>query len=106
MKTLELLPLNEFIVLKVIQIVGPEWNLFKGYLPYLRTYDSKKYNSYNGDFLDEIILNSLQQTLPQTKTVSTYEILFKGQLEEIMNIIKGVSLKDISIEFFPLEFQP
>lgn len=42
MKTMEFLPINEFSVLKVIQIERPEWNWFIGYLPYLRTFNSKK----------------------------------------------------------------
>jgi hypothetical protein len=98
MKTLELLPLNEFKLLKVIQVVGPEWNLFKGYLPYIRSYDP---NNFEGDLLDEKILESLQQTLPQTKIVNTYKILFKGQLEEIKNTLKGACTKEICIELFP-----
>lgn len=39
MKTIEFFPMNEFFVLKVIQIEGPEWNWFTGYLPYLRTFN-------------------------------------------------------------------
>lgn len=102
MTPIELLPMNEFSVLKVLQIEGPEWNWFTGYLPYLRNYNPNVYDSQKGDFLDEKILETVKETLPKSFLRYNEEILFKGQLENRLRTLEGGSRKNITIQFFPL----
>lgn len=102
MTTMELLPMNEFYVLKIIQIEGPEWNWFTGYLPYLRVFYPKVYDSQNGDFLDEKILETVKQTLPKSYLRFSEKILFKGQLDDRLRTLEGGSRKIVTIQFFPL----
>lgn len=102
MTTLEFLPMNEFSVLKVIQIEVPDWNWFTGYLPYLRTFNTKIYDSKKGDFLDEKILETDKQNLPKSFLRFSEEILFKGQLEDRLRTLEGGSRKNVTIQFFPL----
>lgn len=102
MTTIEFLPMNEFSVLKVIQIEGPEWNWFTGYLPYLRTFNHKVYDSQKGDYLDEKILETVKQTLPKSFLRFSEEILFKGQLDDRLRTLEGGSRKNVTIQFFPL----
>lgn len=99
---IQLLPFEEFKVLKVIRIDGPEWNWFSGYLPYLRTFNPKTYDSKRGDLLDEKILSAIQENFPQAKVHYSNEILFKEELEDNLKRIEGGTRKDITFQFFPL----
>ncbi|MFT3823923.1 MAG: hypothetical protein QM731_08380 [Chitinophagaceae bacterium] len=99
---IQLLPHEEFKVLKIIRIDGPEWNWFTGHLPYLRTFDPKTYDSMKGDLLDERILSTIQQNYPQATLRYNNDILFKGELEDNLKWIEGGTRKDITIQFFPL----
>lgn len=102
MRTIELLPNNEFSVLKVIQIEGPESNWFMGYIPYLRTFNPKLYNTEKGDLLDENILSAIKETMPKSFLLFSEDIFFKGQLEERLKTLKSVYTFNMTIEFFPL----
>jgi len=102
MNTIELLPPKEFKVLKVIQIEGHEWNWFTGYLPYLRTFNPKKYNSIKGDVIDEKLFSVIQQAFPKSFLRYNVNILFKNQLKEFIENIEGGSRKNITVQFFPL----
>lgn len=101
MKTIEFLPMEEFQVLKVIKIEGPEWNRFSGYLPYTRIFNPKKYDDKKGDILDEKILSSVQHYFPNSYLRYNIEILFKGQLDDNLQILEGGSRKKITIQFTP-----
>lgn len=80
MKTIEILPPEEFKVLKVIQIEGPQWNWFTGYIPYIRKFNSKEYNSEKDDIIDERLLLTLKQNYPNSFLRFSIDIFFKGQL--------------------------
>ncbi len=101
MTTIEFLPTTDFKILKVIQIEGPEWNRFSGYLPYLRTFNPKQYDHKKGDILDEKILEALQHYFPNSFLRYNLEIVFKGQLEDNLNNIEGGSRKEITLQFSP-----
>lgn len=99
---IQLLPPEEFKVLKIIRIDGPEWNWFSGQLPYLRTFNPKMYDSKKGDLLDEKILLAIQQNYPHATLRLSNDILFKGELEDNLKGIEGSTRKDITIQFSPL----
>lgn len=101
MKTIEFLPAEEFRILKVIQIVGPEWNRFTGYLPYLRTFNPQKYNHDKGDILDEKILEAMQHYFPKSFLRYNIQVLFKGQLDDNLKTLEGGSRKEITLQFSP-----
>ncbi|MBS3915832.1 MAG: hypothetical protein KG003_15155 [Bacteroidetes bacterium] len=102
MRTIEILPESDFSVLKVIQVEGPKWNWFTGYLPYLRVFNPKVYDSHKGDFLDEKIFEIVKQTLPNSFLRFSEEILFQGQLDDRLRTLEGGSRKSVTIQFFPL----
>ncbi len=101
MTTIEFLPVDELKVLKVLQIVGPDWNKFTGYLPYLRTFNPKIYDHKNGDLLDQKILETMQHYFPNSRLRYNIEILFKGQLEDNLRTLEGGSRKKITLQFSP-----
>jgi len=101
-KVIEFLPVEEFKVLKVIKVVGNEWNKFSGYLPYIRKFDSINYDSKIGDETDEKILTILRNSFPNSNLWINEEILFKGQLDNLLKSIEGGSRKLITIQFAPL----
>lgn len=101
MKTIKLLPVDELKVLKVIQIEGPEWNRFTGYLPYTRIFNPKVYDNKAGDILDEKILSVIQHYFPKSFLRYNIEILFKEQLEDNLKTLEGGSRKKVTIQFSP-----
>lgn len=101
-RAIELLPISEFKVLKVIKIIGNEWNKFIGYLPYLRDFSPEKYDSHNGDYVDEKIITILRNSFPDSNWWIREEILFKEQLEITLKNIEGNNRKEIIIQFAPL----
>lgn len=101
MTEIEFLSPEEFKVLKVIQIVGPDWNKFTGYLPYLRTFNTKVYDHKNGDIVDNKILEVLQNYFPKSFLRYNIEVLFKGQLENNLKTLEGGSRKKITLQFTP-----
>lgn len=101
MTTIEILPVDELKVLKVIQIVGPDWNKFTGYLPYIRTFDPIIYDHKNSDLLDQKILEVIQLYFPDSRLQYNIEILFKGQLEDNLRTLEGGSRKKIILQFSP-----
>jgi hypothetical protein len=100
MTTLKVLPMEEIKILKVIRVIGPNWNQFTGHLPYTRTL-SKTYDYKNGDLLDANLLESIQKTYPNSTLVENRIILIEGELEERLKYIRGGSQKKFTINFFP-----
>lgn len=98
---IQLLPAEEFKVLKIIRIDGPDWNRFTAHLPYIRTFNPEKYNSKKGDLLDEKILSSIKEIYPTSLLRYNIDILFKGELEDNLRYIERPTKKDIIIQFFP-----
>lgn len=97
---IEFLPEKDFKILKVIEIIGPNWNRFNGYLSYLRNFDKENYES--GDILDEKILSTIKQTMPLSYLRLNEKILFKDQLEEIQSRINMPKKMNLTIQLFPL----
>lgn len=101
--TIEFLDPTEFKVLKVIQIEGPKHNWFTGHLAYLRDFTGADgYNHQTNDLLDQKILDVVKQSLPDSFLRYSIDILFKGELEDNLNGIRGGSEKGITIQFNPL----
>ena len=100
MKRLKALSIDEMRVLKIIRVVGPDWNYFTGYLPYLRTL-RKEYDINNGDYLDEHFIKTVKAAYPSSSLVESALLLFEGELEDRLNAIRGACTKDYSINFFP-----
>jgi hypothetical protein len=100
MKTLKVLPIEEIKILKVIRVIGPDWNNFTGHLPYTRTL-SKTYDYKAGDLLDQNLLESIKKTYPNSLLVENRIILIEGELEERLRYIRGGSEKTFTINFFP-----
>ena len=94
------LPVDKMKVLKILRIVGPDWNWFTGYLPYLRTL-SPTYDYKSGDLLDENLIEAIRKTYPASSLVENRLILFEGELEERLNAIRLGSQKKFTINFFP-----
>jgi hypothetical protein len=99
---IHLLPPNEFKVLKIIRIDGPDWNWFTGHLPYIRKFDPKVYKSKEGDLLDKQILSAIQDIYPSSLLRYNNDILFTNELEDNLKAIEGGTRKEIIIQFFPL----
>lgn len=100
-RLIELIPSTEFKVLKIIRIEGPKYSPFAGYLPYLRNL-TQEYNDKTNDSLDEVILNTIKQNLPDSYLTKSRNIVFKGELEDDLTAIEGGSKKNITIQFNPL----
>jgi hypothetical protein len=101
-KVIKLLPSAEFKVLRIIKIVGNEWNPFIGYLPYLRDFEPLKYDSQNGDEVDEKMITVLRNCFPNSILWIREEILFNDQLQNTLNTLEGSTRKVITIQFAPL----
>lgn len=99
-RPIELLPQTEFKVLKVIKLEGPKHSPFSGYLPYLRDL-TKEYTEKNTDAIDEVIIDVIKTSLPDSFLVRSINILFKGILDDNLKSINGGSEKDITIQFSP-----
>jgi hypothetical protein len=99
MKELELLPIEEISILKIIRVEGPEWNKFVGYLPYKRTF-YPGYDQVNGDIVDEKLLNAIKGYFPNS--ISQYKlVLFKGELIEYLKTIRGNSSAKFTLKIWP-----
>lgn len=101
MKTLEVLPAQDVKVLKVIQIEGPDWNRFSGYVAYTREFNPKVYDNIAGDILDERILSTICHYYPNSSLKYNIEIFFKGQLEDNLRMLEGGTRKKITIQLTP-----
>jgi len=104
MRTITLLPVEEFKFLKVLQIEGPDYHRFTAYLPYIRTFDEKKYvpqHAAKDDLLDEQILATIQSVYPDTRLRYSRSIFFEGELEETLKAIAGGTIKPCTIQFNP-----
>jgi hypothetical protein len=97
---IQLLNLNDLRVLKVIKVLGPDWNRFTGYLHYKR-YLTKEYNSETTDILDELILAAIKDLFPDSRLWLNKNILFKGEYEDILERVKGGSSIELTIRFIP-----
>lgn len=100
MKTLKILPKSEFKNLKIIRVVGPEWNSFTGYLPYERTLKNE-YDYEQGDELDKNLLEAIQKSFPNSNLLENRLIILEGDLEEQLNRLKSGSEKKLTVNFFP-----
>lgn len=101
METLiQFLSIEDFRVLKIIKIQGPEWNNFTGYIYYKRLL-SKKYQSSTPDYIDDLIINSIKELYPGSTLVVNKDILFKGELEDILKGYTGGTSIDFTIRFTP-----
>ena len=100
MKTLKLLPESEFKNLKIIRIVGPEWNSFTGYLPYQRILN-EEYDYKQGDELDKNLLETIQKSFPNSNLSENRLIILEGDLEERLERLKYGSDKKFTVNFFP-----
>lgn len=101
MKTIEFLPISDMRVLKVVQVIGQDWNSFTGYLPYLRIYNPEEYDHENGDLLDQEILNSIRHNYPKSFLRYNVDILFKDQLNDNLSFIDGGTKLKFKIQFTP-----
>ena len=100
MTTLKVLQVEEIKILKIIRVIGPNWNRFIGHLPYTRTL-SNTYDYKKGDLLDESLLESIKKTYPDSVLVENRIIFIEGELEERLRCIRGGSQKKITVNFFP-----
>lgn len=100
MKTLKILPIEQIKALKLLKVIGPEWNRFTGFLPYLRDL-TVHYNYKQGDDLDAVILESLKKDYPDSYLASNELMLYEGQLDQCLSTIRGGSRKNLEITFMP-----
>jgi hypothetical protein len=99
------LPINEVKFLRIIKIMGPDYNPFVAYLPYTRTFSRDRFNSANGDIeadiLDKELLSAIQQSYPRTEGYRYRLMVFEGQLEDELYRIRGGANKASTIRFSP-----
>lgn len=88
--------------LHVIQINGPEWIPFFGYLPYLRIMDDVTYDVRKGDLLDAEILKTILQSFPSSKVFYSGNLDNEDMLRKKLKEIRGWSQKEIEFQIFPL----
>lgn len=93
---IKLLNINDRKYLRIIQIEGPEWNKFTGYLPY-----SRDISVGENDFLDDELLNSLKTLFPNSFLRSNSILFYENQLQQNLNTIIGGTDKNIEIQFSP-----
>jgi hypothetical protein len=104
LKTIELLPHDQWGVLRLIAVIGPEWNRFMGYILYKRAlgpsvYDKTTQKPIN-DELDKAILDAVLERYPAS-TMSSKLILWKGETEEISARYQGGTTKDLTFLCYP-----
>jgi len=97
---IQFLEINDFRVLKIIRIEGPEWNNFTGYFYYKRFF-TKDYNSETNDLLDNLILKSIKELNPKSTLCVNKDVLFKGEFEDILKGYTGGTSIDLTIRFTP-----
>lgn len=101
MEKIEFLNQSEFKVLKVIQVEQiNKFHYFSGYAYYLRTL-TEAYNEKTNDYIDDLILKGIKISFPDSKCILSKNILFKGQLDEILLRFAGKKDIDFSITFLP-----
>ena len=102
MDEFKLLPEDKFRVLRIVKIIGPEWNYFTGYLPYLRKLITGRYDQNSEDVLDKSILNVLQANYPGSRIWLVEPIYFENFAESVVNNFRGGSAISFVLQFYPL----
>lgn len=93
-------------ILRILRIAGPDWNRFTAYLPYTRSFERERFDNNTGydrgDVLDETLLAVIKQAYPRTDLYRNKLLLFKGDLENELQAIRGGVDKPSTIRLHPL----
>ena len=101
METLiQFLDIDKFKVLRVVRVDGPDWNPFTGYVHYKRQF-TKEYNSKTFDLLDNLIFDGIKQMYKNSVRYIDKDILFKGEYEDYLKIIKGGKSTKLTLRLTP-----
>lgn len=107
METLHAVPIEQIRCLKIIRVIGLDWNPFIGHLPYLRSV-KEGYDYRKSDILDDAIMERIKITYPNSILIASQLLLFTNQLERMLKSIEGGTMIPFHFIFTPqfdLDFQ-
>jgi hypothetical protein len=79
---------------------GPGWNPFTGYIHYKRHF-TKEYNFGTFDLLDDLIFEAVRQMYNNSMRYIDKDILFKGEYDDYLKIIKGGTSMKLILRLTP-----
>ncbi len=99
---MNLLDINDMQVLKVIRVQdNSKWTYFAGNLHYTRKM-TPNYQSINSDFIDDMIFNSIKKVYPDSRLIVNKDIIWEGQMKDILNAYSGVEDISFKMSFIPM----
>lgn len=98
-KELKILDRSDWRILKVIRVVGPEWNPFTANFAYKRTFTNFK-NWKDADALDNAILEAVKKAYPNSYLAYNDLQFYNSQFENT-NWLRFAAPKPITIIFRP-----